>query len=174
MASSRYDILFCSATLVSGMYHVAELLVPGFGRPVLCRGRIPRAWGMAVCVRDGYGAFHQPKFECGCCEMMFLMGLWSETELICVQSLPQPWPRWPDFWLFTNMNGCSAGWGCACLFPVCWWIEWPSSGVVEFYNHKSSWCCSLWHQLCLVAISFLPARPMHMEHLTCWWLMFLT
>ena len=21
-------------------------------------------------VRDGYGAFHQPKFECGCCEML--------------------------------------------------------------------------------------------------------
>ena len=25
---------------------------------------------MAAYVRNGYGAFHQPKFECGCCEMM--------------------------------------------------------------------------------------------------------
>ena len=25
---------------------------------------------MATYVRDGYGAFHQPKFECGCCEML--------------------------------------------------------------------------------------------------------
>ena len=24
---------------------------------------------MAVYVRDGYGAFRQPKFKCGCCEM---------------------------------------------------------------------------------------------------------
>ena len=24
---------------------------------------------MAAYVRDGYGAFRQPKFECGCCEM---------------------------------------------------------------------------------------------------------
>ena len=37
------------------MRHVSEWLVPGFGRPVLlCRGRMPRARGMAVYVRDGY------------------------------------------------------------------------------------------------------------------------
>ena len=54
------------------MRHVSELLVPGLGRPVLlCRGRMPRARGMAAYVRDGYGAFRQPKFECGCCEMLF-------------------------------------------------------------------------------------------------------
>ena len=58
------------------------------------------------------------------------------------QSLPQPWPRWPDFLLFANINGCCAGRGCACLFPVCGWFEWPSSGVVGFYNHKSSWGCN--------------------------------
>ena len=31
------------------------------------RGRIPRAIRMAAYERDGYGAFRQPKFECGCC-----------------------------------------------------------------------------------------------------------
>ena len=31
---------------------------------------MPRARGTTVYVRDGYGAFHQLKFECGCCEMM--------------------------------------------------------------------------------------------------------
>ena len=42
VASSRYDILLCSETLVSDMRHMSELLVPGFGRPVLlCRGRMP-------------------------------------------------------------------------------------------------------------------------------------
>ena len=44
----------------------------GYGRPVfLCRDRTPRARGMAAYVRDGFGAFRQPKFECGCCEMLF-------------------------------------------------------------------------------------------------------
>ena len=32
---------------------------------------MPRARGMVACVRDGYGAFCQPKFECGCCRMLF-------------------------------------------------------------------------------------------------------
>ena len=73
VASSQYDILLCTETLVSDMRHVSEVLVPGFGRPVLlCRGKMPRARRMAAYVRDGYGSFRQPKFECGCCEMMVL------------------------------------------------------------------------------------------------------
>ena len=71
VSSSQYDILLCSETLVSHLCHVSELLVPGFGRPVfLCRGKLPRARGMAAYVGDGYGAFRQPKFKCGCCEML--------------------------------------------------------------------------------------------------------
>ena len=62
VASSQYDILLCSETFVSYMRRVLELLVPGFGHPVLCWGRMPRARGMATYVRDGYGAFRQPKF----------------------------------------------------------------------------------------------------------------
>ena len=31
---------------------------------------MPRAQGMAANVRDGYRAFREPKFECGCCEMI--------------------------------------------------------------------------------------------------------
>ena len=71
VASSQYDILLCSETLVSDMRHVSEVLVHGFCRPVmLCRGKMPRARGMAAYVRDGYGAFRQSKFEYGSCEML--------------------------------------------------------------------------------------------------------
>ena len=53
-SSSQYDIMLCSEILVSDMRHVSELLVPGFGRPVLlCRGKMPRARGMAAYIRDG-------------------------------------------------------------------------------------------------------------------------
>ena len=84
VAWSRYNILLCSETLVSDMRHVSELLVPGFGRPVLLRrSRRPRARGMAAYVRDGYEAFHQPKFECGC----WICGV---RQNLTVQSLPQP------------------------------------------------------------------------------------
>ena len=71
IASPWYDILLCSETLVSDMRDVTEVLVPGFDRPVLlCRGKMPRARGMGEYVRDGYGAFRQLKFECGCCKML--------------------------------------------------------------------------------------------------------
>ena len=73
VASSQYDILLWFETLVSDMHHMSEILVPGFGRPVLlCRGKMPRARAMAAYKRDGYGAFCQPKLECGCCENWFL------------------------------------------------------------------------------------------------------
>ena len=46
VATSQYDILLCSETLVSDMRHVSEVLVPGFCRPVLlCRGKMPRHVG---------------------------------------------------------------------------------------------------------------------------------
>ena len=65
MASSQNDLLLCSETLVSDKRNLSELLVPGFGRPVLlCRDGMPWVCGMAACVRDGYGVFRQPKFEC--------------------------------------------------------------------------------------------------------------
>ena len=73
VASSQYDTLLCSETLVSDMRHVSEVLVPGFCSPVLlCRGKMPRARRMAAYVRDGYGAFRQPKFVCGFVKCWFL------------------------------------------------------------------------------------------------------
>ena len=50
VASSQYDILLLrSETLVSDIRLVSEVLVPGFGRPVLlCRGKMPWARGMAA------------------------------------------------------------------------------------------------------------------------------
>ena len=80
--SSRTNTLpFCTLDLCLFIYLCIEVqrmshkcnkvLVPGFGRPVLlCRGMLPRARGMAAYVREGYGAFRPPKFECGCCEML--------------------------------------------------------------------------------------------------------
>ena len=83
VASSQYDILLCCETLVSDMRHVSEVLVPGFCPPVLCLGKMPRARRMAAYVRDGYGAFRQPKFECGCCEMLFLGFVVRDRTFMC-------------------------------------------------------------------------------------------
>ena len=64
MTSFRYDILLCLETLVSGIHQVSDLLVPGFGRPVvLCRGSMPRARMMAAYERDGYGTFREQRLS---------------------------------------------------------------------------------------------------------------
>ena len=49
VASSQYDIMLCSETLVSDMRHMFKVLVPGFCRPLmLCWGKMPRAREMAA------------------------------------------------------------------------------------------------------------------------------
>ena len=70
----RLGMIQCCALRLWSPSHVrAEQLVPGFGRTVLlCWGKKPRTRGMAAYIRLGYGAFRQPKFECGCCEMLLL------------------------------------------------------------------------------------------------------
>ena len=72
VASSQYDILLYSETLVSDMRHVSELVVPGSVALSCCAGgKIPRARLLAAYVRDDCGAFHQLKFKSGCCEILF-------------------------------------------------------------------------------------------------------
>ena len=73
VVSSGYDLLFCSETLVSELRHVSEVLVPGFGKPILLRrGSIPRAQGLAVYIRSSFSAARTPRFECGCHEMLII------------------------------------------------------------------------------------------------------
>ena len=73
VASSQYDILLCSATLVSDMRHVSELLVPGFGRLVwLCQGKMPLAREKAAYVRDGYEHFINPNLSMVVAKCWFL------------------------------------------------------------------------------------------------------
>ena len=151
VASPRYGMLLCSETLVSDMRHVSEFLVVAFSRPVLlCQGRMPLVRGMAAYVRDGYGAFRQPKFECGCCEMLVfrVCGARQNLYVFSLYRNPDVDDRMFDC-LLTSMAAVQAEHVRASLFHVCGWFEWPSSGVVGFYNHKSSWCCSLWLRNCV-------------------------
>ena len=90
----RLGMIYCCALRLwfRNMCHVSELLVPGFGRPVLlCQGKLHRAPGMAAYIRDCYGAFRQPKsFECGCCEMLVLgFVVWDLTFMYSVFTATQ-------------------------------------------------------------------------------------
>ena len=150
VASSQYDILLCTETLVSDMRHVSGLLVPGFGRHVLlCWGKIPRARGMAAYVRDGYGAFRQPEFECGCYEIMFFMVCGARQNLYVFSLYRNPDIDYQifDCLLDTTQTLQVTAWlPCRLRISVprsCLWVIWSSSGVVEFYHHEPSLSCSL-------------------------------
>ena len=90
MASSRYDILLCSETLISDMHHVCELLLPGLGRLVLCAG--------TGCIRpDGWRYTYQMDMSISPTQISVwllrnagFMGFWCESELLYFHSLRQP------------------------------------------------------------------------------------
>ena len=67
-ASSQYDLMLCSETLVSNRRHISELLVSGFvGRVLLCRDEEPGLVGWLHMSEMDMG--RERKFDCGCCEM---------------------------------------------------------------------------------------------------------
>ena len=120
VASSQYDLLLCSETLVSDRRHISEFLVPGFGRPLLlCRDGMPRAREIAAYVPDGYGAFRQPKFECGCCETLVfrVCGARQNFYMFSLYYNPDLDDRIHDY-LLTAMAAVQ-GSGCSCLAPFC-------------------------------------------------------
>ena len=119
VASPQYDILLCSETLVSDMRHVSEILVIGYGRSVLlCRGKIPLARGMAEYVRDGYGVLRRPKFEGGCCEMLFFR-VCGVRQILYVFSLYGNPDRDDQIFYCLLASMAAVQTEDICLFPVC-------------------------------------------------------
>ena len=93
-APSRYDVLFVFRDF--GIRYASRIRCCWFliWLPSLVQCRMPRARGMAACVRDGYREFRQPRFECGCCEMpffevcggrqnFFVSGLYRSPDVDC-------------------------------------------------------------------------------------------
>ena len=64
-------VISCSEALLSSRSHNSKLMVPGFGRPMLLfRGEVDLFRGLAVYVRDGFLAYRQSGYECGCYEVI--------------------------------------------------------------------------------------------------------
>ena len=90
VASSQFAMQLCSESLVSDMRHVSELLFSGFGRPVLlCLGKISRARGLVAYVRNVLRSISPTQILVWLWRNAGFWGLWCETELLCVQSVPQ-------------------------------------------------------------------------------------
>ena len=147
VASSQYDLLLCSESLVSDRRHISELLIHGFGCPVLlCRDTMAQARGMAAYVRDGYGAFRKPKFVCGCCQMLvfrvcgarqnfYMYSLYHNPDLddriydclLTAMAAVQAADVHSSFLFVGDLNGHHQ--------------EWLGSNY-----HEPSWCCG--HRFC--------------------------
>ena len=71
IAATKFDIVACVETKVTGRRHVSELLLPGFKAPtLLLRGARPNGLGIALFVRSGLSVSRQGRFESSCCEFM--------------------------------------------------------------------------------------------------------
>ena len=73
VASSQYEILLCSETMVSDLSHVSELLVSGFGGPVclVVPGQAALCpWDGGICTRWIWSISPTKISVCGCCEML--------------------------------------------------------------------------------------------------------
>ena len=143
------------------MCHLSELLVPGFGRPVLCRGKMPRA-------RAGYGAFRQLKFEYGCCEMLVFRVCGVRLN-ICDQSLPNSDLVYIIFYcLLASMAAVHSEDFCASFLFVGdlndhqeWLGSTTNSHEVAAFDMATIRAPSL------IAISWLSAKTVHVvEHFT--------
>ena len=139
VASYQYDILFCSETLVPDTRHVSELHVPGFGRLVsLCWGKMLRARGMAAYVQNlyKYNLYRNPDID----DQIFYC-------LLASMAAVQAEDVRASFLFVGDLNGHHQK-----------WLSSTTRTVKELLPLTS--------QLCLVAISWLSARPIHVvEHL---------
>ena len=113
------------------------------GNFTLTQGKMPRARGMTAYVRDGYGAFRQPKFECGCCKMLFFSVFVVRPKLYVFSLYRNPGLDDGFFdCLLASMAAVQAE-DVRASSLVYRRFEWPSSGVVGLNNHEPSWSCSL-------------------------------
>ena len=65
------ELYFCSESLVSSRRHISEPIVPDFGRPMqLLRDEADRFRGLAAYVHNGFSAYRQRSYRCGCCDVI--------------------------------------------------------------------------------------------------------
>ena len=73
VASSNYDIILCSETLVSNHRSISEILLPNFRKPFLIRrDAFVRARGLSAYIRKGFNATLLPDLSCGCHEVQVI------------------------------------------------------------------------------------------------------
>ena len=111
---------------------------------------------------DRYGAFRQPKLECGCCEMLVFRGCGARQNFYVFSLCRNPDLDDPIYdCLLINISKIRT---CVPLV-ICWWSEWPSSELASWviFPRIVTELELLTSQLFPVAISWLLAKPKHVH-----------
>ena len=67
IAVTKFDVVTCAETKVTGRRHLSELLLPGFkASTLLLRGARSNGLSMALFVRSGLSVSQQERFNCSC------------------------------------------------------------------------------------------------------------
>ena len=84
ISATKFDVIVCYETKVTGRRHEWKLLLPDFKAPtLLLRGACPKRFGMALFVRSGHTLLRQEK-------ILFLLlvhgcyNFWPAAELLFV------------------------------------------------------------------------------------------
>ena len=120
-ASRQYDILFCSETLVSGMRHASEVLIPDSKKPILFKcNATHRAQEMAAYVRKDFPASHKTSYESRCHEVeaFKVCGKTNHFYLFSIYRNPNADDRIFDC-LLTSMTAIQKS-DQKAAFLVCW------------------------------------------------------
>ena len=71
IAATKFDVVACAETKVTGRRHLSELLSPGLkATTLLLRGARPNGLGRALIVHSGLSVSRRERFECFYCEFM--------------------------------------------------------------------------------------------------------
>ena len=121
IAATKFDVVACAETKVTGRRHVYELLLPGFKAPtLLLRGARPNGLGLALSVRSGLSVSRKERFECSCCEFMVAKIPGQRLNCYCSCYLIVGY-----FNVTTRVTGFTHHWcpWCSCFwFCYCGWL----------------------------------------------------
>ena len=116
--ATKFDVVACAETKVTGRWEVSELLLPVFKAPtLLLRGARPNGLGMALFVRSGLIVSRQERFECPCSELM-------------VAKIPDQWWICSLFVVYRNPSTDDRVFDCLC----------EAMGSIQSVDPKSVFC----------------------------------
>ena len=102
---------------------------------------MPRARAMAAYVRGGYGAFRQPKFYCGCCEMLIFRMCGARQNFYVFSLCHNPDLDDRIYECLLKAMAALQEMNVRASFLFMGDLNGHHQGMVGFNYHEPFWCC---------------------------------